>query len=149
MYLVDTFVPQIHIVAVVVAAPVFVVAVKTFNVQENYLIFQHIDTDAHTHTHTHRWEEGESERHRVVCCQRIGAALSFSLSPSLSLMMMMIVCFLATLFSFLRVVAAVVHIFVVRFKLIICLCIECRALILAILFHIARVCVYMCMYVRV
>lgn len=68
-------------------------------------------------------------------------------------MMMMIVCFLATLFSFLRVVAAVVHIFVVRFKLIICLCIECRALILAILFHIARVCesvcVYVCMYVGV
>lgn len=49
--------------------------------------------------------------------------------------------FLATLFSFLRVlvVAAFVHIFVVRFKLIICLCIECRALILAILFHIVSV----------
>lgn len=72
------------------------------------------------------------------------ALRSRSLSLSLSLMMMMIVCFLATLFSFLRVVAAVVHIFVVRFKLIICLCIECRALILAILFHIARVCARVC-----
>lgn len=127
-------------VAVSVAAPVFVVAVKTFNVQENYLIFQHIDTDAHTHT------EREKKQERGTEAFAASELALLSLSLPLSLMMMMIVCFLATLFSFLRVVAAVVHIFVVRFKLIICLCIECRALILAILFHIARVCesVYVC-----
>lgn len=119
---------------------VFVVAVKTFNVQENYLIFQHIDTDAHTHTE----KEREVKIQRRLLPANWRCSLAFPLSVALSLMMMMIVCFLATLFSFLRVVAAVVHIFVVRFKLIICLCIECRALILAILFHIARVCKSVC-----
>lgn len=144
MYLVDTFVPQIHIVALVVAAPVFVVAVKTFNVQENYLIFQHIDTDAYTHTQRQRERGRVGRRERQSRLLPANWRCSLVLPLSLSLMMMMIVCFLATLFSFLRVVAAAVHIFVVRFKLIICLCIECRALILAILFHIARVCKSVC-----